>query len=134
MLPLSLALTTEPLLKTLFCNRKKPRSNNNLTTESLLQKLHENAELHGSIFINKNLAADELAYNCRKQNESGLKSKRYVLNGTVQLIRSNIKYGRPVRIFHYHSSYWLKICEIHRITVKVWSSLSDIIWHEDVIF
>ena len=114
----------------LFCNRKKPRSNNNLTTESLLQKLHENAELHGirlRFFINKNLAADELAYNCRKQNESGLKSKRYVLNSTVQLIRSNIKYGRPVRIFHYLSSYWLKICEIYRMNVIVWSSLSDII-------
>ena len=54
------------------------------------------------MFINENLTPvnNRIAYNCRKLKRQNLISKTYTVNGMVYLISSNIKRGKPVKVFH----------------------------------
>ena len=58
--------------------------------------------VNNDVFVNENLTPNnnKIAYNCRKLKRQDLISKTYTVNGTVHLISSNIKGGKPIQVLH----------------------------------
>ena len=58
--------------------------------------------LSNDVFINENLIPGnkKIGYNCRKLKRQNLISKTYTVNGMADLISSNIKRGKPVKVLH----------------------------------